>query len=750
VPEIGTTAKGVSHRVDTVFRQEEQAMAFKVQVGPPQISIHQGQTVLITELDGEIVWPSEKGLYFLDTRAISSWSIYANGQPWELLSGGAMTYYASAIVLTNRVIETEGGTIPARTLGLRIARWINGGLHEDLDVSNNGMKRVKFQLEIAIRSDFADIFEVKSGRIVRRGRIATEWSRAQQQLRTVYHNGDFTRGVAISALRASAEAAYANGRLTFEIALEPGETWHTCLAYALQDGSRRLEPPKDCVSRYEESQHGETMADWLRTVTKIRTSNEEFYRLFRRALEDMAALRLPIETADHRAFLPAAGLPWFVAPFGRDSLIASLQNMLVYPQFAHGTLDILGSRQAKEEDAYRDAEPGKIFHELRYGELAHFKLIPHTPYYGTADATPLYLITLHSAWRATGDRELLERHLETIDGCLSWIDEYGDRDGDGFQEYQTRSPVGYENMGWKDSGDAIVYPDGSLVKGPKALCELQGYVYRAWVGTAEIFDALGKRDRARELRAKAAALFERFNADFWDDELGFYALALDGGKRKVLSIASNAGHCLWSGIVPPERGRRVVERLMAPDMWTDWGIRSLSAAHPAFNSYNYQTGSVWPHDNAIIALGFKLYGFGAEAARIAHAISKAASHFLLNQLPELYTALPRNETAFPVQYLGANVPQAWAAGSAFMLTQAMLGLLPDAPRNKLYIDPWLPEWLPDLTVQDLRIGDHKLDIHFQRQGETTSFRVLEGDPGIVERTELRLKIAQLRSASEPI
>ena len=261
-------------------------------------------------------------------------------------------------------------------------------------------------------------------------------------------------------------------------------------------------------------------------------------------------------------------------------MIVSLQNILIFPEFARGSLDILGSLQAKEDDPFRDAEPGKIFHELRYGELAHFKLIPHTPYYGTADATPLYLITLHAAWRATGDQTLLERHLQTIEGCLSWIDQHGDRDGDGFQEYQTRSPVGYENMGWKDSGDCVVYPDGSLVKGPKALCELQGYVYSAWIRIAEVFDALGNGDRAAELRAKAAALFERFNTAFWDDELGFYAYALDGDKRKVLTVASNAGHCLWSGIVPRERAKSVVERLMAPDMWTGWGIRTLSAWQP--------------------------------------------------------------------------------------------------------------------------------------------------------------------------
>jgi glycogen debranching enzyme len=603
-------------------------------------------------------------------------------------------------------------------------------MHEDLEVTNSGMRKVDFQREIALRCDFADIFEVKSKNIVRRGHIATTWSQTRQQLRISYRNGDFVRAVIVGPSHGQPKATYSNGRLNFEIALNPGEAWHCCLLYTLEDGERSHRPPRECADQHHEV-HGESLSDWLRAVLKIRCSNEEFYRLYRQALEDMAALRLPIFGTDHKAFLPAAGLPWFIAPFGRDSLIVSLQNLLIYPDFARGSLDILGSLQATAEDDYRDAEPGKIPHEIRYGELAYFKLIPHTPYYGTADATPLYLITLHATWRATGDKTLLERHLATAENCLSWIDHYGDRDGDGFQEYQTRSPVGYENMGWKDSGDSVVYPDGSLVKGPKALCELQGYVYDAWLRMAEIFDELGKPDRAGELRQKAETLFKRFNDAFWDEESGFYAFALDGEKKKVLTVASNPGHCLWSGIVPPERAAKVVNRLIASDMWSGWGIRTLSSLHPSFNPYNYQTGSVWPHDNAMIALGFKRYGFGAEAARIARDISEAGSHFLSNQLPELYTAIERDEDSFPVQYLGANVPQAWAAGSVFTLMHAILGIVPDAPRGKLHVDPLLPQWLPDLTLLDLRVGRHRFDIKFWRDGEETLFEVLKGDPEAV-------------------
>jgi glycogen debranching enzyme len=365
--------------------------------------------------------------------------------------------------------------------------------------------------------------------------------------------------------------------------------------------------------------------------------------------------------------------------------------------------------------------------------LAHFKLIPHTPYYGTADATPLYLIALHAGWKATGDRTLIERHLSNAEACLTWIDKYGDRDGDGFQEYQTRSTAGYENMAWKDSGDSVMYPDGTLVRGPKALCELQGYVYDAWLCMAEIYDELDDKRRANRLRKKAAALFKRFNEVFWDEKSGFYAFALDGDKKKVLSVASNVGQCLWSGIIAPKRAAAVVKRLMQKDMWSGWGIRTLSSDHPSFNPYNYQTGAVWPHDNSLIVLGLRRYGFDAEAAALARDISGAASHFLLNQLPELYAGLQRDPTGFPVQYLGANVPQAWAAGTPFALLQALLGLQQDAPRGKLYVDPALPAWLPDVKLIDLRLGRRRFDIRFWRDGEQTLFEVLRGNRRAVAR-----------------
>jgi glycogen debranching enzyme len=705
----------------------------EVAVGPPHIVTHQGHTVLVTEPDGHIPLRSQKGLYFYDTRLISHWSICANGEDWQLLTGGNLYHYACRVFLTNPEIATEGGSIPPRALQFVLSRSIEEGMHEDIDITNFGLERVEFNLEFLIQSDFADIFEAKSGEVVRRGRISSRWSMEDKSLRTTYRNKDFCREIAILIKASDSPPVYSNGRIAFAVALKPRQRWHGCLLYEPGDGKVRTKAPSHCVSDSRLSRVGQRLEEWHREALKLETSNELVGRLFKQAVDDVASLRLPIESRDRLQFVPAGGVPWFVALFGRDSLIASLQNACVYPDFARGILDVLGDHQAAERDDYRDAEPGKILHELRLGELAHFKAVPHGPYYGTADATMLYLIVLHAAWRCSGDRNLLERHYQTARRCLDWIDQCGDRDGDGFQEYATRSGAGYDNQGWKDAHDAVLNPDGSPVEGPKALCELQGYVYDAWLRMAEILDELGERDAARALRGKAAALFDRFTETFWDEEAGFYAYALDGRKRKVLTIASNPGHCLWSGIVPRDRAGRVVRRLMAGDMSSGWGIRTLSAEHPAFNPLSYQNGSVWPHDNGLIALGMRRYGFAAEVGRIAHDVVAAGSYFARHQMPELYAGLPRDAMNFPVQYLGANVPQAWAAGSIFMLLQAILGLMPDAPHDRLHLDPCLPDWLPDITIRDLRVGGRKFDIRFWRENSESSFEVLSGDARAVSR-----------------
>lgn len=717
-------------------------MPLEITIGSPIVTVNQGHTVLSSEPDGQILSGTDKGLFFFDTRMVSFYQILANGTPFKLLNAGAVYYYASRTVLSNDKIETEKGPIAPQTLGLTLSRAVHGGVHEDIDITNYGMSPARFNLEIVIRSDFADLFEVKSGKIVRRGRMETNWDRDTQTLSTSYDNQSFRRRISVQARNNDSPCAHANGRITFDVDLAPGGTWHSCMFYTLYDDDAAWSPPDRCMAHDDGSELGSALREWTDTVLKVRTGNEEFYRLYRQSVVDMASLRLPIGPSDGRGFVPAAGVPWFVALFGRDSIVAALQNVFVYPDFARGTLEVLGRYQATEVDDHRDAEPGKILHELRNGELARLHLVPHAPYYGTADATILYVVLLHVAWRSTGDDVLLDKHLGTAERCLEWIDRYGDRDGDGFQEYQTRSNVGYENMGWKDAGDAVLYEDGSPVRGPKALCELQGYVYDAWCRMADVYDHLRRPDDAGRLRRKASHLFRRFNEAFWDEAGGFYAYCLDGDKRAVLTVASNPGHLLWSGIVPTDRAARVVARLMAPDMWSGWGIRTLSSDHPAFNPFSYQNGSVWPHDNGLVAVGMKYYGFHEEATQVARGISEAGSYFAMHQMPELYAGLARTGSNFPVQYPGANVPQAWAAGTSFALLQAIVGFQPDAPNGMLLLDPWLPDWMPDLTLTDLRVGKWTFDLKFERRDGETSIEVQRGP---AERV-IRQPIVEVRAA----
>ncbi len=707
-------------------------MPVELTVGPPVLTINQGSTFMVTDLGGEIADDSETGLFASDTRFVSTYRIYANGESWQRISSAATEYHAMRVHLTNLAVMTEDGEIPADTLALTIARDINEDLHEELELVNHGRARARFNLEIAIRADFADLFEVKARALVRRGRIVTTWDEETRMLRTDYSHRDFVRRLDVRIVSPDPPPHYANGRITFEVALPAGGAWHAVLYYELGDGKDGGAAVRARHIAQEGAKKDELHQAWLRAATKLETSNMKLSRAYQQGVEDLGALRLHDEDMADEMWVPAAGVPWFVTVFGRDSLIASLQCMTVNCAFAPGSLRKLAQYQARELDDWRDAEPGKILHEIRFGELAHFHRIPHTPYYGTADATALFLVTLHEAWRWTGGTALLEEHRDTALRCLEWIDTYGDLDGDGFQEYATRSPKGYQNMGWKDHFDAVVDADGSIVAPPKALCEIQGYTYDAWQRMAEVFDALGEPERSAQLRAKAAALRERFEAAFWCEELGTYAFGLGPDKRQIRTVVSNAGHLLWSGIASPDRAARVVERLLAPDMWSGWGIRTISAAHPAYNPLSYHVGSVWPHDNALIALGMARYGHHDAAARVACDILDAASYFQSYRLPELYAGIPREPGTFPVQYRRANVPQAWAAGSAFQLVQALLGLRADAPNRRLLVDPALPEWLPDITLRDMRVGGSRVSLRFWRETGMTCWEVLEGDVAVVE------------------
>jgi len=704
-------------------------MAIEVAVGPPLITINRGDTFVLSEPDGCITPYTDQGIYFRDTRYVSNYEIFADGERWLLQNSGAVAYYASRAYLTNPRIVTEYNEIQPATLSLILDRAVSDGIHEDFEIHNYSMRRVRFCFELSLRTDFADIFEVKAKRLVRKGNVATEWRPESSELISTYEHNGFRRSLVSRLIRSGSAATYSNGRISFLVDLQPRASWHTCCQHMFSGMEEARSGLDGCVHllRDAESAIERELTDWKKVTTSVTTSNEDVYRLFRQSVEDMAALRLPQMGEAQNEFIPAAGVPWFVTVFGRDSLIVSLQNLIVYPDFARGALSVLGKLQASETDDYRDAQPGKILHEIRFGELAERKLIPHTPYYGTADATALYLITLCEAWNWLGDDNLFLQQQAVAKKCLEWIDRYGDMDGDGLQEYQTRSSHGYENMAWKDAGDSVMYPDGSPVRGPKALCELQGYTYDAWLRMASAFEHFGQVEEARRLRHKAADLREKFEQLFWCEQNGFYAYALDGDKKQVQTVASNPGHLLWSGIVGRERAARVVKRLMEPDMWSGWGIRTLSAQNPAYNPFSYQNGSVWPHDNGIIAMGFKRYGFAKEAAMIARDISEAASYFVFHRLPELYAGTKREPESFPVQYLGANVPQAWAAGSVFHLLRAILGLNADAHKKTLYVDPVLPHWLSDITLHKLRVGASTATLRFWKENDKTRYEVLSSE-----------------------
>ena len=709
-------------------------MPVQLRVGHPALTINQGSTFVMSDDAGEIRGVGPHGVFAQDTRFVSHYALYANGDLWRAVTSSATGYNAARIYLTNPDLETEDGPIAKDTMSLVVSRQVDEDVHEDVEITNYAQKRVRFNFEVAIRSDFADIFEVRRRRFVRRGRVSTEWSDRSHEMRTTYENRDFKRALAYRILESGSRPHLANGRVTFEVRLEPGETWRSCATFAFDFGTNDRRPvaaPHHARSnKLEQKQQ-----TWEESVSAIRCSNDDLRHLYVQSIEDIGALRLHEHDMAPQVWVPAAGVPWYVAVFGRDSLVVGLQTMPVHTGLARGALQKLATLQARERDDRRDAQPGKIPHELRVGELAHLGTIPYTPYYGTADATPLYLVALDELYRWTGDLELLRKHRDTALACLDWIDRFGDLDGDGLQEYRTSSEQGYENMGWKDSATAVVDASGRSVAQPKALVELQGYVFDAWHRSAEVFDALGEHDRAAELRRKAATLRGRVEELFWCEEEGTYAFALDRQKQRADAVASNAGHLLWSGLPSAERARRVADRLFQEDMWTGWGIRTLSSLNPAYNPHSYHRGSVWPHDNGIIAMGLRRYGFAAEAAQVAKGVLDAASCFVSYRLPELYAGIERRADGFPVQYLDANVPQAWAAGAVFHLVRALLGLRADAPRGLLTVDPALPDWLPDLALERVHVGDATVDLRVWREGERTRWDVARQEGKLEVRQE---------------
>jgi glycogen debranching enzyme len=473
---------------------------------------------------------------------------------------------------------------------------------------------------------------------------------------------------------------------------------------------------------------------WTRGSTAVQTDHELFNLTMTRGLNDLRLLVNDGPGEGERYV--AAGVPWFSTLFGRDSIITALQLLAFRPQLATETLDVLATRQATDVDDERDAEPGKILHELRTGEMAATHELPFRPYFGSVDSTPLWLILLGATYDWTGDRGLVDRLWPNALAALDWIDKWGDRDGDGFVEYQRRTEQGLLNQGWKDSHDAIRDRNGRQRVPPIALAEVQGYVFDAKSRLARLARMRGDDALAARLEADAAKLRERFEAAFWVEDQGYYALALDADKRQADAIGSNAGHCLWTGIVSPSRARAVADRLLGPELFSGWGIRTYAAGQPGYNPLGYHTGTVWPHDTSLVAAGLKRYGLHDEANRLVGSVFEAAQRFPEFRLPELFCGFDRETSPVPVPYPVACSPQAWAAGAPFLFLQTMLGLQPHADRAELELfRPNLPEWLGKVTLTNLRLGDAAVDLLFHRWRGTTSAEVLRkvGDVSVTIR-----------------
>ncbi|MGH3007395.1 MAG: glycogen debranching N-terminal domain-containing protein, partial [Gaiellaceae bacterium] len=603
-------------------------------------------------------------------------------------------------------------------LSIARERFIGDGMQDQLVVQNLGRRRVEFDLTLELGADFADIFAVKAYDFALGdpehapplpGLVPAAYEDDVNQF-VLAADGGFE---GLTQVVFSERGEVADSTVRFRIALEPRETWRL-RTDVLPAADGLPTNPERAERKFgdERVRVRESLEAWHLRVPQLRSSWEQLGRTFQRSVSDLASLRIK-EDPVLLGQLPAAGMPWFMTVFGRDTIITSLQTLLFGPELARNALAVLAELQAESEDPSVDAEPGKIVHEVRHGKGAD-AWFPR--YYGTVDATPLYLVLLSEVWRWTDDLPLMRELRDPALRALAWIDGHGDLDGDGFVEYQRRSARGLENQSWKDSGDSQLFGDGGEARPPIAPCEVQGYVYDAKLRVAEIArEVWRERELAERLEREATELQERFDRAFWcEDRGGYYALALDGEKRRVDALTSNIGHLLWSGIVPPGRVDAIADQLMGDELWSGWGVRTMSEGDVGYNPLSYHNGSVWPHDNSLIALGLARYGRWSEAHRIIMRMFESAEHFEY-QLPEVFAGFSRAETPFPIPYPTAARPQAWAAGTPVLLAQVLLGLQPDRRRQVLetVAPPEVPSWAGTLRLAGVRAFDKTWDVHLE-------------------------------------
>ena len=680
-----------------------------------------GDSLAVLDRFGDVapVGFGELGLYHQGTRFLSRLGLTIGWHRPLLLSSTVTRDNTRLVVdLTNPDLPISDQIVVPRG-SLHVSRemllW-DAVCYERLRVTNHGSGAVTVPLGLTFDADFADIFEVRGMKRAQRGRRMPP-EHDGPTLLFAYEGRDDVRRVA-RILGSQIPEYAAAGELRFQLRLEPHTAWELLTTLAFEVGTTRPIPIP-----YEEAlDHlSRTMERGCQGDCGIRSSNAFFNDWLVRSMADIHMMI----TETPQGPVPYAGVPWFSTPFGRDAIITSLQTLWVNPWIARGVLGYLAATQADSTDEQRDTQPGKILHEARGGEMAALGEVPFGRYYGSVDATPLFVILAGAHFDRTADREFAAELWPHVQRAVGWIEAEGDADGDGFVEYCRQSPTGLVQQGWKDSFDSVFHEDGTLADPPIALCEVQGYAYAAFLAARDLARALGHEREAGRLERRADDLRDRFESAFWLEELGTYALALDGSKRPCRVRSSNPGHCLYTGIASEAHAKRIAKTLLGDDFFSGWGIRTVSSREARYNPMSYHNGSVWPHDNAIIAAGLARYGRRHEAARLLSGLFEATLHFELHRTPELFCGFPRRPDAGPILYPVACAPQSWAAGAPFLLLKACLGLSIDAPRRTITLhNPVLPESVEAISLGPLQIGDAAAELVFERHEHGVDVNVL--------------------------
>ncbi|MFN8634425.1 MAG: amylo-alpha-1,6-glucosidase [Chloroflexota bacterium] len=726
-----------------------------------RIVLKEHQMFLVCDGNGDIAAHNTDGhgLYWHDTRFLSLFELEMDAGRPQLLSSSGEHNFMMTLQFANPLFQTpDGRDVRPRTLSIRRNRFLRAALHERVGIFNYNPFSVPVTLHLTFGSDFRDMFDIRGyARRSKHGAIDRPWldgndlvlgytglDEMRRETRVRFDRvpsrvdiadpdpispDDLELMPGISGAgdpRAEVPIRPPTATAVFELEVPPGQYASITCEVLVNQGD--LEPSADQDASLDAA-FGAMRAsydEWEASCTDIVTDDEIVNAVLKRSLHDLRLLSDRVEDG----YLPSAGIPWFSVPFGRDSLITSLQTLALQPDIARATLLFLAKHQGREVNDWRDEQPGKILHEIRLGEMAALGQVPHTPYYGSVDATPLWVITLGEYVRWTGDRALANDLRPNLESALGWIETYGDLDDDGFVEYLCRSTRGIRNQGWKDSSDSATHRDGRVAEPPIALAEVQAYVYAAWIAAAELYERWGELERALELRGRAKTLAERFQRVWWSDVDQFFAMALDAEKRPVNTVSSNVGHCLWAGLLADDAGRAVGARLVREDMLCGWGVRTLSSIEPSFNPMSYHNGSVWPHDNSMIVAGLKRYRQDEHALQVAEELLDAAVRFPLYRLPELYCGFARDRRYYsmPAQYPVSCSPQAWAAGSVFLVFQALLGLEPDAAADRIALRPTLPRHVNELRVRNLRVGGHRVDFEVRRDNGSIRVDVTRAAP----------------------